>query len=136
MTTVEHPRRQGVFSLVKRLVGGFVTLARLEVTHGRQEIGQMLGSVKSGALFVGVALVLVLLAMIALVVFIVLGIAALLDFLPAWLVALLIMVVFLLLAGLFAFMAYRKLKVIGPPQETIDSVKEDIAWAKRLLKRE
>jgi hypothetical protein len=24
---------------------------------------------------------------------------------------------------------------VGPPQETIDSVKEDVAWAKRLLKR-
>jgi hypothetical protein len=134
--TTEHPRNQGVFSLVRRLVTGMVTLAKLELVHGRQEIGRMLDGAKTGALFIGVMVGFVFMALIALVVAIVLGLAALFGFLPDWLVALLLVLIFLALAGLFGFLAYRKLKIIGPPQETIESVKEDIAWAKRLLRRE
>jgi hypothetical protein len=45
--------------------------------------------------------------------------------------------VFILLAALAALLGFqgvRRIKV-GPPEETIEAVKEDIAWAKRLLKR-
>ena len=36
--------------------------------------------------------------------------------------------------GLLAFMGIRRIRV-GPPEETIQAVQEDIEWAKRLLRR-
>jgi membrane protein len=133
MTHADEPR-PSIFGLARRLVGGVVQLVRLEVTHGRQEIGQMLAETRTGAILIGIAAALVLLALIALVLTLILVTAALLSFLPTWLVALLYFVV---LAALAAFLAWRGIKKIkvGPPEETIESVKEDIAWAKRLLRR-
>lgn len=133
MTEAHGSGRDSIPGLAKRLISGFVQLAKLEVTRGRQEVGEMLGQVKGGLVLIGIGIGLLVLALIALVTFIVLAIAALTG-LPGWLVAL---IVFMLLAAIAAFLAFqgvRRLKV-GPPEETIEAVKEDIAWAKRLLKR-
>ena len=129
-----EPQRESLFGLARQLVRGFVDLARLELTRGRQEIGEMVSQSLSGVIRLAIAAALVILALVALVSFIILGIAALLGW-PAWLVALLLVVVLLALAGLFAWLGIRRIK-IGPPEETIASVKEDVAWAKRLLRRE
>jgi uncharacterized membrane protein YqjE len=134
MTNTGEPRRESIFGLVRDLVGGVVTLARLELTRGRQEMAEMLGETRSGLLMIGIAVGLVLLALIALVSFLVLGLAALTG-LPAWLVALLVVVALSLIAALLGYRGVRKIH-IGPPQETIASVKEDVAWARRLLRRE
>ena len=57
-----------------------------------------------------------------------------LGFNAAWLWALFVFVLQLLLAGVFVARGINHVR-IGPPEQTIASVKEDIAWAKRLLKR-
>jgi hypothetical protein len=57
------------------------------------------------------------------------------GFRPAWFTAIFVFIVELALGGLFAVNGVRRIK-LGPPEETIASVKEDLAWAKRLLKRE
>lgn len=57
------------------------------------------------------------------------------GFTAAWLSALFVLVVQASLVGLFALRGIRQVR-IGPPEETIASVKEDIEWAKRLLRRE
>jgi hypothetical protein len=57
-----------------------------------------------------------------------------LGFRAAWLSALFVFVFQLLLAGVFVARGISHVR-IGPPEQTIASVKEDIAWAKRLLKR-
>lgn len=133
MNQAQDQPRDSIPGLAKRLVSGFVQLAKLEVTRGRQEIGEMLGEVKGGLVLIGIGVGLLVLALIAFVAFLILAIAALTG-LPEWLVAL---IVFMLLAALAAVLAYagvRRIK-IGPPEETIEAVKEDIAWAKRLLRR-
>lgn len=133
MTEAQRPGRDSIPGLAKRLISGFVQLAKLEVTRGRQEVGEMLGEVKGGLVLIGIGIALLMLALVSLVTSIVLAIAALTG-LPGWLVAL---IVFMLLAAIAAFLAFqgvRRLKV-GPPDETIAAVKEDIAWAKRLLRR-
>lgn len=134
MTRADQPRRESILGLARRMVGGLVQLARLEMTRGRQEIGEMLGDAKKAALLIGVALALLLLALIALVALIILGLAALTG-LPGWLMALMVFVVLLVLAAFLGYRGVRKIR-IGPPQETMEAVKEDMAWAKRLLKRE
>ena len=59
---------------------------------------------------------------------------AYLGFNAAWLSALFVFVLQLLLAGVFVARGISHVR-IGPPEQTIASVKEDIAWAKRLLRR-
>jgi membrane protein len=133
MTHADEPR-PSIFGLARQLVGGVVQLVRLELTHGRQEIGQMLAETKSGLILIAIGIAFVVIALITLVVTVILATAALLSFLPAWLVGLMYFVVFMAIAGLLGWRGIRKIR-IGPPEETIESVKEDIAWAKRLLKR-
>ena len=133
MTQAGEPRREGILGLVRQLLGGVVQLARLEVTHGRQELGQMLAETRGGLILIGIAFGLVIAALISLVAFVILAIAALTG-LPGWLVALLVFIVLAVVAGLLVYTGVRRIR-IGPPEETIESVKEDVAWAKRLLRR-
>ncbi|MFN2483874.1 MAG: phage holin family protein [Candidatus Limnocylindria bacterium] len=124
---------ESIVGLARQIIGGLVGLARTEIRHGRQEIGAMLATTRGAAIRIGIGLAFVILAVIGFVAFLVLGIAALTG-LPSWLVALIAFVVFALVAGLLAYSGIRRIR-IGPPEETIASVKEDIAWAKRLLRR-
>jgi uncharacterized membrane protein YqjE len=133
MTTRDQPpRRENAFALVRRLVTGGVGLVRLELQHGRQEIAERIrGNLRAAMLF-GIAAALGLLALIALVNFVIALVALLV---PTWLAALIVFGVFVLLAALFGFVGVRRVR--SPvPEETIASVKEDIAWAKRVLRRE
>jgi uncharacterized membrane protein YqjE len=133
MTTRDQPpRRENAFALGRRLVTGGVGLVRLELQHGRQEVGErMRGNLRAAMLF-GIAAALALLALIALVSLV---IALLALLVPTWLAALIVFVVFVLLAALFGFLGVRRVR--SPvPEETIASVKEDLEWAKRLLRRE
>jgi uncharacterized membrane protein YqjE len=134
MTNAEQqaPRRNA-FVLVRQLISGFVGLARLELQHGRQEIGAMLVSVRTGVVLIGIAVALVFAALISLTVTLILGLAALVGW-PGWLMALLVTLLLLLIAGLLAWRGIRRIK-IGPPEETMASVREEVAWARRLIKR-
>jgi Protein of unknown function (DUF1469). len=131
--TNEAPPRENAFALVRKLISGMVALAKLELQHGRQEIGEMLASVRGGVILIGIAAALLFAALMSLTVTLILGLAALLGW-PGWVMALLVTVVLVAIAGLLAWRGIRKIK-IGPPEETIASVREEVAWAKRLLKR-
>ena len=133
MTQADEPRRESIPGLAKRLIGGFVQLARLEMTRGRQELGQMLDQTKGGLVMIGIGVGLLVLALIAFVTFLVLAIAALTG-LPGWLVALIVFILLAAVAALLGYQGVRRIRV-GPPEETIEAVKEDIAWAKRLMRR-
>lgn len=129
----EAPPRRSAFALVRQLISGVVALAKLELQHGRQEIGAMLASVRGGVVLIGIAVALVFAALISLTVALILGLAALLGW-PGWVMALIVTFLLLLVAGLLTWRGIRKIK-IGPPEETIASVREEVAWAKRLLRR-
>jgi hypothetical protein len=129
----EAPPRQNAFALVRTLISGAVALAKLEVQHGRQEIGAMLASAKGGVVLIGIAVALVFAALISLTVTLILGLAALLGW-PGWVIALIVTLLLLVIAGLLTWRGIRKIK-IGPPEETIASVREEVAWAKRLMRR-
>lgn len=126
------PRRSAV-ALARQLLAGFVALARLELQHGRQEIGAMLAAARGGAVLIGIAAALAFSALIALTVALIMGVGALTGLQP-WFVSLLVTIVLLLVAGLLAYRGVRRIR-IGPPEEMIASVKEEVAWAKRLIRR-
>jgi uncharacterized membrane protein YqjE len=133
MTAGDAPRhRENAFALARRLVTGGIGLARLELQRGRLELQERLGATARAAIFFAVAVAFALMALIAIVVLVVAIIAI---WLPLWLAALIAIVVFVVLGALFAFIGRRTVR--SPvPEETIAAVKEDIEWAKRLLRRE
>ena len=134
MTNRDEAPRKGAFALVRQLISGFVALAKLELQHGRQEIGAMLASARGGVVMIGIAIALVFAALMSLTVTLILGLAALLGW-PGWLMALIVTVALLAVAGLLTWRGIRRLMKIGPPEETIASVREEVAWAKRLIRR-
>ena len=125
--------RLSAFALARRLVSGLVALARLEVQHGLQEIGGMLAEARGAMVLFGIALALVFAALISFTVFLILAIAALLGW-PGWVVSLIVTFLLLGIAGFLVWRGVRKIK-FGPPEETIASVREEVAWAKRLIRR-
>ena len=134
MTTGDAPRRrENAFTLVKRLVSGGVALAKLEVTAGRQEMARNLVHLRGGILLLALAAALVLAFLIALIAFVV----AVLVAIGLWWVALIFVILLLVLAGILGWTGVRRVTSTKfTPEETIASLKEDLAWAKsRLLKR-
>jgi Putative Actinobacterial Holin-X, holin superfamily III len=126
-------KKRSVFALARQLIADVIALAKLELQHGRQEIGLMLVGAKRGAILIGIALALILMALIALVAALILGLAALTG-LPDWAMAVIVFLLLLMIAGLLGYRGVRRIR-IGPPAETIASVQEEIAWAKRLTRR-
>ncbi len=134
MTTGDASRkRENAFTLVKRLVSGGVTLAKLEFRRGRQEMARNLGELKGGILLLAVAAALALVFLIGLVAFIM----AVLVLIGLWWVALILLVLLLIGAGLLAWRGIKRVTSTKyTPEETIAAVKEDVEWAKnRLLRR-
>lgn len=126
-------KQRSVFALARQLIADVIALAKLELQHGRQEIGLMLAGAKRGAILIAIALGLIFMALIALVAALILGLAALTG-LPDWAMALIVFIVLLLVGAVLGYRGARRIRV-GPPAETIASVKEEIAWARRLTRR-
>jgi uncharacterized membrane protein YqjE len=134
MTTDDTSRRrENAFTLVKRLVSGGVNLAKLEVQRGRQEMAQNLGQLKGGILMLAVAAALAFTFLIALVAFVM----AVLVAIGLWWVALIVIVLIAVVAGLLVWRGIKRVTSTRfTPEETIAAVKEDVEWAKnRLLRR-
>jgi len=134
MTPGDAPRRrENAFTLLKRLVSGGVSLAKLEIQRGRQEMAANLGHLKGGIVLLAIAAALVILFVIALIAFVM----AVLVAIGLWWVALLLLVLMLAIAGLLGWRGIKRVSSTKfTPEETIAAVKEDVEWAKsRLLKR-
>jgi threonine/homoserine/homoserine lactone efflux protein len=134
MTTGDTPRRrENAFTLVKRLVSGGVALAKLEVQRGRQEIARNLGQLKGGIIMLAIAAALGFMFLIGLVAFVM----AVLVAIGLWWVALIVLAVLAIGAGLLAWRGIKRVTSTKfTPEETIAAVKEDVEWAKnRLLRR-
>jgi len=126
-------RRENAFTLVKRLLGSGIGLAKLEVQRGRQEMARNLGHLKGGIIKLAIAAALVVTFLIALVAFIM----AVLVVIGLWWVALIALVILVAIAGLLVWRGFKQVSSTSfTPEETIASVKEDLEWAKnRLLRR-
>jgi uncharacterized membrane protein len=135
MTTGDAPRRrENAFTLVKRLVSGGVTLAKLEVQRGKEEMMANLAHLRGGVVKLAIAAGLAFAFLIGVLAFII----AVLVVIGLWWVALIFVVALLALAGLLAWRGIKQVSSTNfTPEETIASVKEDISWAKtRLLRRD
>lgn len=125
--------RANAFTLLKRMLSGGVSLAKLEIQHAKAEMGRNLGQLKGGIVLLAVAAAVAVVFVIALIAFVM----AVLVALGLWWVALIVLLLLLALAGLLAWRGIGKVTSTKfTPEETIASVKEEMEWAKsRLLRR-
>jgi uncharacterized membrane protein YqjE len=136
MTTGDQPRqRESAFALVRRLASGLVDLTRLEAQRGRQEITENVITYRTGVVFLAIALAFAVLMAIMLMILLVFIIAELTGVRP-WIIALVLVLLLAMLMGVFAWQGIRRVQAAKfTPDETIEAVKEDLEWAKRLLRR-
>ncbi|HSK92466.1 MAG TPA: phage holin family protein [Candidatus Angelobacter sp.] len=133
MTPGDTHRRENPFTLVKRMLSGGVSLAKLEIQHARAEMARNLGELKGGIVLLAIAAAVAVMFLIALIAFLM----AVLVVIGLWWVALIVLVLMLVVLGLLAWQGIKKVTSTKfTPEETIASVKEEVEWAKsRLLRR-
>jgi hypothetical protein len=117
-------RSRSLFQLIADLPGLLVTLVKAELAQAKVEFA---AKAKNAGVGIGMFVVAGMLAFFALAVLIAAGVLALALVLPAWLAALIVFVVLLLLAGLLVFIGVQALRRVGSlaPKSTMVSVRED-----------
>ncbi len=135
----EELRERSLPELVKQLTEQTTTLVQQEIQLAKVETKEAIDLAKAemtekakeagkGAGMLGAAGVLGLLAGIAFTAFLILVLG---TFLPDWLAALIVTVVYAAIAAFLALKGKKQLQSIDPaPKQTIETVKEDIEWAK------
>ena len=123
------PRDLPVGELMRTLAEQTSTLVRQELELARAEVTQKGKKAGAGIAGLGGAGILALYALAALTACV---IAALALRLPVWAAALIVAAVYAAGAGALGMLGRRQLAEAVPPkpEQTIDSVKEDVEWAK------
>ena len=122
------PRERGIGELVKDLASQTSTLVRQEIQLAQAEVTQKGKVAGKGAGLLAGAAVFGLLALGALTA----GLIALLDkAMATWVAALIVMALWAIVAFALAKAGQKALQQVTPPApQTVETVKEDIQWAK------
>jgi uncharacterized membrane protein YqjE len=124
----QDPRDRGLGELVKDLADQTATLVRQELRLAQAEVTQKGKLAGKGAGMLAGAAVAALLALGALTA---LAIVALDSALALWLAVAIVMVVWLIVAAALGAAGRNALReTTPPPPQTVETVKEDIQWAK------
>jgi uncharacterized membrane protein YqjE len=129
----EEPRDRPIGELLKQLSEETTTLVRQELELAKAEMAQKGKEVGVGAGMFGGAGVAALLGLAGLTAAAIAGLDAAM---PLWLAALIVGLVWLAIGGVLALQGKRKIQAATPPlpQQTQESVKEDVEWAKTRAK--
>jgi hypothetical protein len=122
-------RERSLPELVKQLADQTSTLMRQEVDLAKAEARQKGQQIGKGAGLIGAAALIGLLAAGAFTAFLIM----LLDgAMPNWLAAVVVAVAFGLIATVLALMGRNRIRAAAPPvpEQTVETVKEDVEWAK------
>jgi len=122
-------REQSTCDLVKQLTQQVSTLVRQEVELAKVEMADKGKKAGVGIGMFGGAGVAALLGLGALTAFLILVLHLAM---PAWAAALIVGVIWAAVAGVLALQGREKVKEVGTPlpEETTESVKEDVEWLK------
>ena len=122
-------REHGTGELLKELSDHTTTLVRKEIELAKAELGEKGKKAGQGAGMFGGAGLFGVFAFAALTTAI---IAALDSAMELWLAALIVAVVYAVIAGVLALQGRNKVQEAGPPvpEQATESVKEDVQWAK------
>jgi uncharacterized membrane protein YqjE len=128
MTVQQDPRERGIGELVKDLASQTSTLVRQEIKLAQAEVTQQGKTAGRGAGLMAAAAVAALLMLGTLTALLV---VALDSALPLWAAALIVTVLWGIVAAVLAQAGRKALKAATPPApQTVETVKEDIEWAK------
>jgi len=129
----EDLRERPLGELLKQLSEETTRLVHQELELAKAELTQKGRQAGIGAGLFGAAGAIGLLALAALTTCFILALDAVL---PAWLAALLVAVVYAAVAAVLAMQGRAKVKQAVPPvpEQTIETVKEDVAWAKTQMR--
>jgi uncharacterized membrane protein YqjE len=116
--------------LLKRFSEDATTLIRKEVELAKAELAEKGRQAGKGAAMLGGAGLFGVTAFGALTAFLILVLAEAMD---AWLAALIVTAVYGVIAAVLALQGKHKVEEATPPQpeQTIETLKEDVEWAKR-----
>jgi uncharacterized membrane protein YqjE len=113
---------QGVIGNVQGIIRSEVRLAKAEVREEAMSAGKAAGMLAVGAVLGAYAVGLLLLTVVY----------ALNGPLPDWLAALIVFAVVAIAAAVLAKIGLDRIKQVSPkPEQTIDSIKEDVQWVKQ-----
>jgi hypothetical protein len=128
-----EPRDQSIAELVKDLATETSTLVRQEIDLAKAEMTERGRRAGKGAGMLGAGAAVGLLALGALTAVL---IAALDLAMQTWLAALIVTVVYAAIAAVLIQIGRKQVQEAAPPvpEETIDSVKEDVQWAKTRMR--
>jgi uncharacterized membrane protein YqjE len=122
------PRERGIGELVKDLASQTSTLVRQEIKLAQAEVTEKGKVAGKGAGMLAGAAVTALLALGALTALLIIVLD---SFLPLWLAALIVTLLWATVAGALAAAGRSALQAATPPApQTVETVKEDIQWAK------
>jgi uncharacterized membrane protein YqjE len=126
--TTTDQREQSVGELLKQLSQETTTLVRKELELAKAEVAEKGKQAGVGAGMFGGAGVAGLMALFALTLT---AIFALDTFMKGWLAALIVTLVWGAIAGVLALLGRNRIKEATPPApQTVETVKEDVRWAK------
>ena len=125
----EELREQPIGDLLKQLSQDTSTLVKQELQLARAEMTEKGKQAGLGAGMFGGAGVAGLLALISLTLCLIFALDMVMR---GWLAALIVTVVWAAIAGVLALTGRKKVQEATPPapEQTVDSVKEDVQWAK------
>jgi uncharacterized membrane protein YqjE len=128
-TPPEELRERPIGDLVKQLAGQTSALVRQEIDLAKAELTEKGKTAGKGAGLLGGAAVVGLLAGGALTACLILALSEAMD---AWLAALIVTVVMGAVAAFLAIRGRDRIRAATPPvpEQTIETVKEDVEWAK------
>jgi uncharacterized membrane protein YqjE len=131
--TNDDLRDRPIGELLRQLSQETTTLVRQELELAKAEVREKGRKAGPGIGMVGAAGVVGLLALGALTAFLIL---ALDGAMPNWAAALVVGAVYAAIAAVLYFLGRERVKEAGPPvpEQTVDSVKEDVEWAKTQAK--
>lgn len=131
-------REPSIGPLLRELAQDSSALIRQEIALAKAEVRQSVSQVTNGAVKLGIAAALLAVAGLVMTAFLVLLLGELLD--SYWISALIVGVVFALTGAVLALSGISRLKEVQmAPEATLQTLKEDGAWAKeevQELKRE
>lgn len=129
----EELRDQSIPELMKRLSHDLTLLIRQELDLARVELIQKSKAVGAGAGMFSGAAVAGVLALGAFTAFLILVLSLAMA---SWLAALIVTIVYGAVAAVLAMNGRQKIEEATPlvPEQTVDTVKEDVKWAKTRIK--
>lgn len=131
-TSAPNQPQPSLLELLHRVSSDYRALARQEVTLAKAEMGE---KGKHAGVGIGLAVGVAVAAVLALGTLTAFMVAAIAEALPVWAAALIVTVLWLAVAGLLALLARNQLRRVRPlvPELTVQTVKEDVRWAKSQL---